>query len=91
MHVPQSSINPATTILPLTGIDSGVHKFVGVSWHVLMPYTVIGVGLIVYCQIRLMLGQRQLSRMSAKRRKPNLQKRIRNKLTTPKLVLEIIK
>ncbi len=55
MHIPQPS--PSSAILPVGGIGAGLHHFAGVSWDVLMPYTILGTGLMVYSHFRLIRGQ----------------------------------
>ena len=49
-------------IAPVTAADLSLHTFVGVSWHILLPYTLLGVGLMVYSHHRLMRGERDLKR-----------------------------
>ncbi len=73
MHIPQTT--PATTVVPATGLSTALHEFVGVSWHVLAPYAVLGAGLMAYSQVRLVRGQRALNRQAAprKRAKPKAQ------------------
>jgi hypothetical protein len=56
MHIPQTT--PTPTIAPITGVDLGLHRFIGLSWHVLMPYTLFGACLVIYSQTRLALGER---------------------------------
>ena len=45
------------SIMPIASIDLSLHAFLGVSWMILLPYTVFGGALMVYGQIRLMRGQ----------------------------------
>ncbi|HUC88306.1 MAG TPA: hypothetical protein VMR95_04115 [Candidatus Binatia bacterium] len=61
MQVPHT-ITPLTTLGPISGVDTTLHQFVGVSWHVLMPYTVLGGGLMLYSQTRLMRGQHAMAK-----------------------------
>ena len=91
MQILQSSTTPTSTILPITGVDASIHKFVGVSWRILIPYTIVGIGLMIYCQIRLLRGQRELNLMKLKHPKVSLYTKIKNKLGTPRLILEYIK
>jgi hypothetical protein len=63
MHIPQTT--PLGSVAPLSGVDLSLHEFVGLSWHVLMPYTLLGGGLMFYSQYRLLRGQRALKRESA--------------------------
>lgn len=60
MHVPYTT-TPITTVGPLTGLDTSLHEFVGVSWHILMPYTLLGAALMLYSQTRLLRGQHALA------------------------------
>ena len=64
MHIPQTT--PVASITPISGVDAVLHGFVGVSWHVLMPYTVLGAGLMAYSQARLLKGQYVLNRQTEK-------------------------
>lgn len=50
------------SLTPVTGVDLSLHTFVGVSWHVLLPYTVFGAALMVYSQSRFLRGQHVLKR-----------------------------
>lgn len=59
MQIPQMTL--VSSITPVPSVDVTLHELVGVSWHILMPYTVIGVGLMTYSQVRLVRGQRVLS------------------------------
>jgi hypothetical protein len=60
MHVP--TISPVTAVVNLTGVDAGLHDMVGVSWHILMPYTFLGGALMLYSQSRLLRGQREMAK-----------------------------
>ena len=60
MQIPNNL--PVGTIAPISGVDAALHTFVGVSWHVLLPYTVFGAVVMVYSQNRLMRGQRMINR-----------------------------
>jgi hypothetical protein len=51
--------------LPITAIDLSLHTFLGISWLILLPYTLFGVALMIYSQNRLMHGQRALKRDEA--------------------------
>ena len=62
MHIPQTT--QLGTIAPLSGAGLSLHEFAGVSWHVLMPYTLLGAGLMSYSQYRLLRGQRALNRQA---------------------------
>lgn len=50
------------SIVPATGADLTLHTFLGISWHILLPYTLFGIALMVYSQNRLFRGQRALKR-----------------------------
>ena len=63
MHIPQT--NPLQGVAPISGVDIVLHKFAGVSWHVLVPYTLFGAGLMAYSQVRLVHGQRALKQQAA--------------------------
>jgi hypothetical protein len=60
MHIPQTT--PVASIAPLSGAEVTLHEFVGLSWHVLMPYSLFGGGLIIYSHAKLLRGQRVLSK-----------------------------
>ena len=64
MQIPQ--MTPVASIVPLTSFDATLHQLVGVSWHVLIPYTVLGAGLMTYSQARLVRGQRALGQAGKK-------------------------
>jgi hypothetical protein len=55
------------TLVP--SVDISVHTFLGVSWDILFPYTILGIALMVYSQTRLVRGQRLLSRQAKTIRK----------------------
>jgi hypothetical protein len=60
---------PVTTpifgsLAPTATVDLSLHTFIGVSWHILLPYTLFGGVLMIYSQSRLILGQRSLKRAS---------------------------
>jgi len=63
MHVPTTSA--VTNLGPVSSVNVAVHEITGVSWHVLMPYTLLGGGLMIYSQARLMRGQRVMKMQSA--------------------------
>lgn len=68
MQIPQ--MTPVASIVPLTSFDATLHQLVGVSWHVLIPYTVLGAGLMTYSQARLVRGQRALGQTGTGGKKP---------------------
>jgi len=51
-----------TSILPVASVDVTLHTFLGVSWMILLPYTIFGAALMIYSQSRLMRGQRAIKR-----------------------------
>ena len=51
--------------LPITAIDLSLNTFLGISWLILLPYTLLGVALMIYGQSRLMRGERTLRRQGA--------------------------
>lgn len=52
-------------IVRATTIDTTLHEAAGISWHVLLPYTFFGAGLMVYSQIRLTWGQHIMSKQAS--------------------------
>ncbi len=50
------------TMVP--AVDITLHTFLGVSWVILLPYTIFGIALMAYSQSRLMRGQRAINRQS---------------------------
>jgi hypothetical protein len=72
MHIPQT--NPLPSLGPVSSSTIVIHKLAGLSWHVLMPYTLLGAGLMVYSQVRFMRGQRlhnqQVSALASKPKRP---------------------
>ncbi len=45
-------------ITPIAGgIDLSLHTFLGISWSLLLPYTLFGLVLMAYSHSRLMKGQ----------------------------------
>jgi cell division protein FtsL len=61
MYVP-SNISIVGNITPITAIDLSLNTFLGISWYILLPYTALGVVLMIYSQSRLMRGERDLKR-----------------------------
>jgi len=59
MYVP-TNITIIGSLTPITAVDLSLHTFLGVSWFILLPYTLLGVGLMIYSQARLMRGERDL-------------------------------
>lgn len=59
MYLP-SNTTIVGSLTPVTAVDLSLHTFLGVSWLVLLPYTLFGAVLMVYSQSRLIRGQRQL-------------------------------
>jgi hypothetical protein len=50
------------TVAPIASTDISLHVLLGLSWHILLPYTIFGALLMIYSQTRLMRGQRELKR-----------------------------
>lgn len=46
--------------IPITAVDLSLHTFLGISWMILLPYTIFGIALMAYSQTRLMRGERKL-------------------------------
>lgn len=57
---------PSTTtfgIVPIGGgVDITLHTLLGIGWHVLLPYTLLGIVLVFWSQSRLYKGERALKR-----------------------------
>lgn len=64
MYVP-SNTPLVGSITPVATVDVSLHTFIGISWHILLPYTVLGLGLMLYSQTMLMRGRRALKRLDA--------------------------
>jgi hypothetical protein len=75
MHVPY--VSPVSAVINFSGVDSGLHEFVGISWHILMPYTFIGAALMIYSQSRLLRGQHDMAKQakSARQEEPKKSRR----------------
>lgn len=59
MYSPLS--NPIfASIAPVTAIDLTINNFLGISWSILLPYTIFGITLMAYSHIMLMRGQKAL-------------------------------
>ncbi len=61
MYTPLSTPVFSTT-LPIASVNLSLHTFFGVTWHILLPYTLFGAVLMIYCQTKLIRGQRALKR-----------------------------
>lgn len=53
------------SLTPAAVVDLSLNTFLGVSWHILLPYTALGIVLMVYSQSRLMRGERVLKRQAS--------------------------
>jgi hypothetical protein len=62
MHIPQTL--PAASVIHISSVDITLHEVTGASWHILLPYTLFGVGLMVYSQTRLIYGQRVMKQQA---------------------------
>jgi hypothetical protein len=60
MYIPSSSVTVGTIVVP--DADISAHTFLGVSWEILFPYTILGIVLMIYSQARLARGQRLLGK-----------------------------
>lgn len=67
MQLPHMTLG--ANIVRATTVDTTLHEAAGISWHVLLPYTFFGAGLMVYSQIRLTWGQHIMSKQASKRSK----------------------
>jgi hypothetical protein len=63
MYVPKN-LTILGSVTPLPGVDIALHTFLGITWDILLPYTLLGVGLMLYGQTRLMRGQREIKRQA---------------------------
>ncbi|USN96985.1 MAG: hypothetical protein H6797_02225 [Candidatus Nomurabacteria bacterium] len=63
MYVP-TNMTLVGSLAPITTVDFSLHTFLGVSWLVLLPYTVFGVVLMVHSQSKLIRGERELKRQN---------------------------
>lgn len=64
MYIPNTTI--IGSIVPVTGgIDIGLNTLLGIGWHILLPYTFLGIGLMLWSQSRLYKGERELRRQTA--------------------------
>lgn|GEM_PF-6826315 len=61
MYVP-TNITLIGSLTPVTAVDLSLNTFLHISWLVLLPYTLLGVGLMIYGQSRLMRGERAIKR-----------------------------
>ncbi len=59
MYLPSNS-TVLGSIAPVATIDVSLHTFLGISWVILLPYTLFGIALMVYSQGRLMHGEHSL-------------------------------
>jgi hypothetical protein len=64
MYVP-TNITLLGTLTPVSALDFSLNTFLGVSWMILLPYTILGIGLMIYGQNRLMRGERMLKRQDS--------------------------
>ncbi len=63
MYIPTNT-TIVGSITPITTIDLSLNTFLGISWFVLLPYTVFGIMLMVYGHGRLVRGQRALKKQN---------------------------
>lgn len=60
MYLPNISITGS--LPPIATVDIALNTFLGISWLILLPYTLLGVALMVYSQSRLMRGEHLLKK-----------------------------
>jgi hypothetical protein len=76
MQIPQMTLT--ANVVRFSSVDTTLHEVAGVSWHVLLPYTLFGAGLMAYSQARLTWGQHILRQQAvAARRGKRASKRFR--------------
>jgi len=56
----------ASGVTTMATVDLSLHSALGVSWKILLPYTIFGAILIVYSQSRLYKGQFAIARTNKK-------------------------
>jgi hypothetical protein len=61
MYLP-NNLSLLGALTPTAGIDLSLHTLLGLSWHILLPYTLLGAALMIYSQGRLARGERELRR-----------------------------
>ena len=71
MQVPQYTL--VASVTPMGGVDTALHELVGLSWHVLLPYTLFGGVLMTYSQVRLIRGERALKAVTRRKHKTGRQ------------------
>lgn len=64
MYVP-ANITLIGSLTPITAVDFSLNTFLGISWLILLPYTVLGIGLMIYSQNRLIHGEHMLKRQDS--------------------------
>ena len=64
MYAP-TNITLMGTLTPISALDFSLNTFLGVSWMILLPYTIFGIALMAYGQSRLMRGERMLKRQDS--------------------------
>jgi hypothetical protein len=81
MQLPQMTLG--ANVVRATTVDTSLHEIAGISWHVLLPYTFFGAGLMVYSQLKLTRGQHILRQQATVRRKKRSPKRFAAMLSLP--------
>lgn len=56
----------ASSLATVATVDVSLHSALGISWRILLPYTVFGAVLMIYSQSRLFKGQFELARATKK-------------------------
>lgn len=64
MYVP-TNITLVGSLTPISAVDLSLNTFLGISWFILLPYTALGVALMIYGQSRLMRGERMIKRQDS--------------------------
>lgn len=58
-------INSSATmgLAHIAALDISLHTLLGISWLILLPYTIFGACLMVYSQAKLLHGQHKIKRL----------------------------
>jgi len=64
MHILRPT--PVTNIAPLSASTAlPIHQFTGISWHILMPYSILGALIMIFSHVRLVIGQREIDKLNS--------------------------
>lgn len=83
MQVPQMTL--VSSVTQVSSVDVILHEVVGLSWHVLLPYTLFGAGLMAYSQLRLTWGQHVMAQEKKSRSRKRASKRFLSVLSLPNI------